>query len=162
MYADRFYFVRIENDYVGVGADCDRSLAWKQAKKFSRCRRHKLHEPVGRKPSAVHSARIHQAQPVLDTRSAVGNLGEVILAQFLLFLEAKGAMIGGDHLKSVSREPLPEFLLVPFFAQWRCENVFRAFESRRFHFFDGEKEILWARLRVSGQAAVPRLAHLFE
>jgi hypothetical protein len=95
---------------------------------------------------------------VLDTRSAVGNLAEVILAQFLLFLEAKGAMVGRNHLKRVARESLPELLLVPFFAQRRRENVFRAFESRSVHPFDGEKKILRARFRVSRQATVPRRA----
>src|SRR4029077_2837768 len=77
--ADGLLFVRIENDYVGVGADSGRSLAWKKAKKFGRGARYKWHESVGEKPSAAHSARIHQATPVLDTGSAVGNLAEVIL-----------------------------------------------------------------------------------
>ena len=37
---------------------------------------------------------------MLDARAAVGNLGEVVFAQFLLFLEAERAVIGGDDLQS--------------------------------------------------------------
>src|SRR6185437_14472170 len=100
-----------------------------QSKKFCRSGGNKLDEAVGGKSFSVDAASVNQAETVLDARPAVGNFREVVLAEFFLFLQAEGAMVGGNHLQSVLRQPLPEFFLVPFLAQRRRENVFRAFES---------------------------------
>ncbi len=90
----------------------------------------------GENRRAVHAAGVDQAQPVLDARAAVGNFGEVVPAQLLLFLETERAMVGGNHLQRVLRQPLPQFFLMPFFAQRRREHIFGAFESRRLHLIE--------------------------
>ena len=99
---------------------------------------------------------------MFDAGAAVGNFGEVVLAEFFLFLEAERAVIGGDDLQRVLREALPEFFLVPLFAQRRGEDVFGAFETGRVHVFEREIEILRAGFGVGGQAAVARFADFFE
>ena len=99
---------------------------------------------------------------MLDAGAAVGNFGEVIFAEFFLFLEAERTVIGGDDLQSVVREALPEFFLMPFFAQRRSENVFRAFEAGRVHIFEREIQILRAGFGVGGEAAVAGFADFFE
>ena len=55
----------------------------------------------------MDAAGINQTEPVLDTRAAIWNFGKVVLAQFLLFFEAEGTMIGRDHLQCVAGEALP-------------------------------------------------------
>ena len=99
---------------------------------------------------------------MLDARTAVRNLGEVIDAQFLLFLEAEWAMIGRDDLQRIVRETLPEFFLMPFLSQRRREDILRALESGDVHVFQREIQILRASLGVGGQPAVARLANFFE
>ena len=91
-----------------------------------------------------------------------GNFREVVLAQFLLLLEAKGAVVGGDDLKSVLRKSLPEFFLMPFFAERRRKNVFRALESGRVHIFEREIQVLRTGFCVGGKAAVAGFADFFE
>jgi hypothetical protein len=54
---------------------------------------------------------------VLDAGAAVGNFREVVLAEFFLFLEAEGAVVGGDDLQSVFGKALPEFFLVLLFPE---------------------------------------------
>ena len=99
---------------------------------------------------------------MLDAGAAVGDFGEVVFAHFFLFLEAKRAVIGGDDLQRVVRKALPEFFLMPFFAERRSEDVLGAFEAGCVHIFEGEIEILRAGLGVSGEAAVAGFANFFE
>jgi len=75
---------------------------------------------------------------VLDAGAAIGNFREVVFAQFFLFLEAEGAVIGGNYLQGILSKTLPEFFLVPFFAQRRRENIFGALEARGVHIFERE------------------------
>src|SRR6266568_3436183 len=99
---------------------------------------------------------------MLDARAAVGNFGEVVFAQFFLFLEAERAVVGGDDLESVFGEALPEFFLIPFFAEGRREDVFRAFKAGCVHIFEREIQVLRAGFGVSGEAAVACFADFFE
>ena len=133
-----------------------------EAEKFCGRGRDKFDEAVGGEALSVDAAGVDEAQAVLDARAAVGNFREVVLAQFFLFLEAKRAMVGGDDLQRIVREPLPEFFLVPFFAQRRRENVFGALEAGSVHVFERKIEILRTSFGISGQAAVARLANFFE
>src|SRR5271169_4876328 len=98
----------------------------------------------------MHSAAVHQTQPVLDAWPAIWNFREVVLAELLLLLVAERTMICGDRLQVILCEPLPQCFLIPFFAQWRSENILRALKSRRVHIFEREIEILRARFRKSG------------
>src|SRR6059058_4792112 len=111
---------------------------------------------------AMDTASVNEAQAVLDAGTAVGNFGEVVLAEFFLFLEAERAMVGGNDLQRVLRKPLPEFFLMPFFAQRRRENVLRALEAGRVHVLKREIQILRASLGVSGQTAIAGFADFFE
>ena len=99
---------------------------------------------------------------MLDARAAVRNLGEIVLAELLLLLEAERAMIGGDHLQLVRGQSGPEFLLVPLLAQRRREDVFGALESRYVEIVQRKVQVLRAGLRVGRQAAVAGLAHFLQ
>src|SRR6202050_4397199 len=92
--ADHLLGIRIEHDEIGIRAHGDRALARIESEKLRRSGGDKLHETVRRKPSAVHAARINQAQTVLDARAAVGDFREVVFAKLLLFLHAERAVIG--------------------------------------------------------------------
>src|SRR5690242_18660857 len=111
---------------------------------------------------AVHAASIDEAQAVLDAGAAIGNLGEVILTKFFLLLEAEGAVVGGNNLQRIFRKTLPEFFLIPLFAERGSEDVLGAFKSGRVHIFQREIQILRTGFRVSGEAAVARFADFFE
>src|SRR5712671_8246327 len=99
---------------------------------------------------------------MLDAGTTIGNFGEIVFAQLFLLLETKWAVIRGDNLQRVAGESLPKFFLMPFFAEWRRENILRAFESWRIHIFEREVKILGASFRVSGQAPAACFANFFE
>ena len=60
----------------------------------------------------VDAVVIDQLQAVFDARAAVGDLGEIVLAENLLVFETERAMVGGDHLQVVVLEAVPELRLV--------------------------------------------------
>src|SRR5260370_1694893 len=159
--ADDFFVIGIEDDQVRVGADGDGAFARIEAKQFCGRGRDKLDKTVRRKMFAVDAAGIDETQAVLDAGAAIGNFGEVVLAKFLLFLEAEGAVIGGDHLQSIFGKTLPEFFLVPFFAKRRRENVFGAFKSGRVHIFKREIQVLRTRLGIGGEDSVAGVGDCF-
>ena len=66
-------------------------------------------EAIERELSGVDAVVIDQLQAVLDARAAVGDLGEIVLAEDLLVFEAERAMVGGDHLQVIVLEAVPEF-----------------------------------------------------
>jgi len=75
----------------------------------------------------------------------LGILVKSSLPSSFCFLETKRAVVGGDNLQSVLGEALPEFFLVPFFAERWSENVLRAFKSGRVHIFQREIQVLRGR-----------------
>src|SRR6266705_5368214 len=64
--ADHLFSVRVENHKVGIRAHRNRSFARVQPEKFRGSRGDELHETIRRKLSAVHAARVNQAQTMLD------------------------------------------------------------------------------------------------
>src|SRR6267154_2429018 len=83
---------------------------------------------------------------MFDAGAAIWNLREVVSAHLLLLLEAKRTMVGGDDLQRVARQSLPEFFLIPFFAERRSEHELRAFKARNIHIFQREVKILRPRI----------------
>src|SRR5882724_632268 len=160
--ADDFFVIGIEDDQVGVGANGDGAFARIEAKEFSGRDCNQLDKTVRRKMFAVDPAGIHETQAVLDAGAAIGNLGEIVLAELFLLLEAEGAVVGGNNLQSVFGEALPELFLVPLFAERRSEDILGAFKTGGVHIFQGKIQVLRAGLGVSGQAAVARFADFFE
>ena len=57
----------------------------------------------------VDAVVIHELQAILDAGAAVGDLGEIVLAENLLVFEAERAVVGGDHLQVIVLEAVPEF-----------------------------------------------------
>ena len=110
----------------------------------------------------MDAAGVDEAQAVLDAGAAIRDFGEIVFAQLFLFFHAKGAVIGGDNLERIARESLPEFFLMPFFAERWSENVFCAFKAGSVHIFEREIQILWAGFGVDGDAAVAGFANFFE
>ncbi len=98
--ADDFFVVGIEDHQVRVGADGDRAFARIQAEEFCGAVETSCDKAIRGKMLAVDAAGVDQAQAMLDARAAVGNFGEVVLAQFFLLLEAERAMVGGDDLQT--------------------------------------------------------------
>src|SRR2546429_624678 len=136
--ADEFFVVGIEEHEVGVRAHGDSALARVEAKQFCGRGGDELDKAIRREVLAVDAAGVDQAEAVLDAWSAVRNFREVVLAEFLLLLEAERAMVGRDDLQRVFREALPKFFLMPLFPERRGENVFRALEAGNVEILDGE------------------------
>ena len=152
----------IENHQIGVAADGDRSFARIEAEQLRRSGRNQFHKTVHTESSAGHAAGVDQAHAMLYARAAVRNFREIVAAHFFLFFETKRAMIGGDNLQVIVLEAVPEFLLMPFFAQRRSENIFRSFEPGCIKVLERKIQILRAGLGVDGKSAVARLANFFK
>jgi len=83
----------------------------------------------------VHASGVDEAEAMLNAGAAVGNFGEVVAAQLFLFFEAERAVVGGDDLQMIVGEAVPEFFLVPFFAERRSEDILGSLESGGVHIF---------------------------
>src|SRR5258708_40333934 len=105
--ADLVGSIRIENYQVGIATGGNRSLARIEPEQFGRHRGNQLHKAIHAEAALGDSAGIDQAHAMLDSRTSVGNLGEVIFSPFLLFFEAEGAMIGGNYLQMIAFETVP-------------------------------------------------------
>src|SRR5262245_59166895 len=101
---NRELFIRIEDNYVGVRADCDRSFSWKEAEQLRRRGRCQFDKPIDADSSAGNASVVDETHPVFHAGSAVGNLSEIVAPKLLLFLETEGAMVGGDDLQIVAAQ----------------------------------------------------------
>src|SRR5262249_41760762 len=106
------FFVGIKNQQVGVGAGCDRAFLGEETENLGGRCGSQLDEPVEIDASLPHSSVEDQVHAGLDSRRAVGDLGEIVLAELLLLFHAERAVVGRDRLQIVSRESPPELLLV--------------------------------------------------
>jgi len=68
-----------------------------------------FHEAIDRQLSLIHPMVMDQLQPVFDAGTTVRNLGEIVLAEYLLILETKWAMVCGNHLQMVVFESVLSF-----------------------------------------------------
>ncbi len=59
-------------------------------------------------------------------------------------------------------QSLPQFFLMPFFAQRRGENILGAFEAGRVHVFERKVKILRTGFGIDRQAAIAGLANFFQ
>ena len=59
---------------------------------------------------AVDDRLVHQVDPLLDAREAVGDLAEVAAAHLLLAVEVERAVVGADELEVVALEGVPELV----------------------------------------------------
>ena len=67
-----------------------------------------------RQLAGVHPVMIDQLEPVFDARAAVGDLGEIVLAEHLLVCETERTMVGGNHLQMIVLEAVPKlWLMIP-------------------------------------------------
>ena len=160
--ADRVFRSRIPHHDIGVAAGGQRALARIEAEQPGWRRRHQFDEAVHAHPPQIHAVVIQKLQPILDARATVGNLGEIVLAQRLLVLDAERAVIGRNHLQVIALQPVPQLRRMMFLAQRRRENVFGAFEAGPGQLFHREQQILRAGLGEGGHASVARFAHLVE
>src|SRR5262249_33481652 len=94
--------------------------------------------------------------------TAVRNLAEIVASQFLLFLEAKRAVVGRDHLKIVHAESLPQFLLIRLVTKGRGHHVLFAFKAWALIVGVIEKQVLRAGFGVSRQAKVTSVLYLAQ
>src|SRR5580704_135637 len=160
--ADGVFALRIENHEISIAADRDGSLARVQAKEFCRGCGNQFNKSIHTETSLGYAAGVNQAHAMLNARTAVRYLGEVVASEFFLFLETKWTVIGGDDLQMIPLETVPEFFLMPFFPKRRGKDVLRAFEIRDVKVFDREIQILWASLGIDRKAAVARLPNFLK
>ena len=90
--------VGIPHYKVGVAANSDRTFARVESEHLGWRRRDDLHPAVERDAFQVHTVVEKKLKPVLNTGSAVGNLGKTIAPHFLLLFEAERAMVRRDNL----------------------------------------------------------------
>src|SRR5919201_3853709 len=119
----------IEDDDVGVRPGCDGSLTRIEPEHPGRCGGDQLDEAVEAYAALLHTAIVDQREAVLDPRQAVGDLGEIALAQYLLFAEMEGAVVGRHQLQVVLEQALPEVVLVRARPQRRRADVLGALEA---------------------------------
>src|SRR5215472_584002 len=150
--ADSLLMIGIENDDVGVAADRKRTLPREQTKNLSRCGRGELDEAGQRNMPMADAIVIDQAHPVLDTWSAIGNLAEIVASEFLLLLEAKRTVVGGDDVEGMGAQPAPELVVVPVLTERRSEHIFGAVETGSRLEVPVQQQILGEGLRVSHHA----------
>src|ERR1043165_8336421 len=93
---DRLCFIRVEDDDVGIPADGNRAFAREQTEEFGGGGRSQFDEAVDADAAAYHAAIVDQAHAVLDTGAAIGNLREVVEAEFFLLFETERAVIRRD------------------------------------------------------------------
>src|SRR6266404_2186061 len=103
---DRTAVIRIVNHQVRITANRNRSFSRKKSKKFRSTSAGCVHEAVQTQPSAFHSVRVQQIDALFDSRNAVGNIDERILAEKLL-LGVKRAMIRPDGVDRAGSQSLP-------------------------------------------------------
>src|SRR5882724_8222402 len=152
----------IKNYQVGIAPNSDSTLSRIQTEKLRWSGGYELHKSVRTKASLRDAAGINQAHPVLNPRAAVGNLGEVVLSEFLLFFVTERTVISRNHLQVVAFQPIPKFLLIPLLPQWRSENVLRALKTRRIHVFQREIQVLRTSFGVNRQTAITGLTNSLQ
>ncbi len=128
---DRHRLLRVEDDDVGVGADRDRPLARVEAEELRRARRQQLDHAVERDAPVADAELVDHLQPVLDPAAAVRDLREVVAPAFLLLRPTRRAVVGGDRLKHVRADGVPEHVLVLLRARRRRVDVLRCPRSTR-------------------------------
>src|ERR1019366_4907273 len=138
--ADGIERVGVPDDEVGVAAGGDFALAGIHAEDARRGGGGEFHEAIERELTLVDAVVIHELQAVLDAGTAVGNLGEIVLAENLLVGETERAVVGRNHLKLILLEPFPEFWQVMLGTQGRGEDVLGALEIGALEFLDGEQQ----------------------
>jgi hypothetical protein len=117
--------LRVVDHDVGVGARGDDALLRVEPEHLGRRGRDDLH-PARQGEVPVAHALVDEVHAMLDARQAVGDLGEVALAQLLLLLEAERAVVGRDHAEVVGAQPAPELGLVLAGPQRRRAHVLGA------------------------------------
>jgi hyperosmotically inducible protein len=83
---------RIEDNDVGIAANGDGSLPWKEREHLRRSSA-QLDETGHRDASRAHTTVVHERQPRLDAGCAVWNLAEVVAPELLLLGHAERAVI---------------------------------------------------------------------
>ena len=160
--ADQMLGFGIPHHDVGVASRRDRALLGIHAEDARRRRGHDLHKSIQRDLARAHAVMMQQLQSILDARPAVGDLGEIVLAQRLLILETERAVIGGDHLQVIGLQPIPQLRQILLLAQRRRKDVLRAFETGQLHVVDREQQILRTGFGKRGQTAIASFAYLIQ
>ena len=80
--------------------------------------------------AALHAVGVDQVDAVFDAGDAVGNLGEIVAAHFLLAFEIERRVVGGDRADGARGERVPNCILIRQRPERRRHHVFRPFEVR--------------------------------
>ena len=105
--ADGVLAIRIEDDEIGIATNGDRALARVESKEFGGSGCDQFDKAIHVEASLSDAARVHETHAVLDSRTPVGDFGEVADAEFFLFLEAKRTVIRGYDLQVIVLQSLP-------------------------------------------------------
>src|SRR5262249_26439038 len=99
--ADFVFSVWVPDYDIGVTARGKFSLAWIETEQASRRGRNQLHKTVQADFSLADSIVIEKLKTILNARSAVGNLGEIVFPERLLIFETERTMICGNYLQMI-------------------------------------------------------------
>jgi len=83
----------VPEDDVGVAAGGEHTLLGMHAEDTRRCGGNQLHKAVERNVAQADAVVMKQLQTVLDAGTAIGNLGEIVLAQRFLIFKTERAMV---------------------------------------------------------------------
>src|SRR5438128_3331844 len=106
--ADHVLSRGIPDHDVGVALRLNHALSRPEAEDLGGRGGDDLDETIGADAASVDAVMPDELQAVFHARAAVGNLGEVVLAERLLVFKAERAVIGGDHLQVIVLKPVPE------------------------------------------------------
>src|SRR5262249_30926152 len=99
-----------------------------QSEELRRIGGEELDHAVQRDPACADTELVDHVQPVLETRRAVRDLREVVLAERLLPVPGERAVVGRDDRERVRAQRMPEELLVLLGARRRRVDVLGALE----------------------------------
>ena len=84
----------------------------------------------------VHAVVVDKLQTVFHSGTAVRNFRKTVAPHFFLFLETERTVIRRDDLERIFLQPFPQFVLMPFFAKRRSEDVFGSLKIRPVEILD--------------------------
>src|SRR5215471_13784081 len=106
--ADGMDGIGVPQNDIGVAARGDRTFLRIHAEDTCGGSGGGLDETIQCHLARVHAVVEYELKTVLNPWAAVGNLGEVPLAQDFLVFEAEGAVIRGNHLEMIVFQAVPE------------------------------------------------------
>ena len=161
--ADGDLLVGVPDGDVGVGANRDGSLAWKEAVNLGCRGGAQIDEALQVDAPLLHPFRKQERQADLKTRHAAGDFLERrigSLDQLACLIVAVGRVVRREYLERAVGQPEPDRLLGGGVAGRRAAAELGPLGPRQIQVLGGEKEVLWTGFAIDLEAQVLSLADL--